>query len=68
MKQVFGLVLVEKRREEDMLRNLIHLFIIILLIILHQMYFLHFIMYLSEYLLDFFHLMLIEKILSSTIM
>ena len=34
---MFGAVLVEKRREEDMSRNLIYLFIIILLIILYQM-------------------------------
>ena len=68
LKQVFGVVLVESRREEDMLKNLIYLFIIILLIILYQMHFLHFIMYLSEYFLDFFHLRLIENILSSTIM
>ena len=62
---MFGVVLVEKRREEDMLRNFIYLFIIILLIILYQIisnfHFLHYIMYLSEYFLDFFHLRLIEK-------
>ena len=39
LKQAFGVVLVEKRREEDMLRNLIYSFIIILLILLHQMHF-----------------------------
>ena len=65
---MFGVVLVKKRRQEDMLRNLIYLFIIILLIILYQMHFSHFIMYLSEYFLDFFHLRVIEKILSSTVM
>ena len=67
MKQVFGVVLPEKKREEDMLRNLIYLFIIILLIILYQMHFLHFIMYFSKYFLGFFHLRVSEKISSGTI-
>ena len=61
-KQVFRVVLVENRREEDMLSNLIYLFIVTLLIILYQMHSLHFIMHFSEYFLDFFHLRLIEKI------
>ena len=70
------MVLVEKEREEDMLRKgkrrryvkKFNLFIIIIFIILHQMHFVHFTMYLSEYFLDFFHFRLIEKILSRTIM
>ena len=64
---MFGVVLLEKKREEDMLGNLIYLFIIILLIILYQMHFLHFIMCFSKYFLDFFHLRVKEKISSGTI-